>query len=924
MRRIRPSLCLLLLVQFCSSTPLWAQTASVEGLKSYDSQLYFEENGGQFTPEIRFQAHVHEAQIRFLTEAASFAVVREIEGANHTVAPAPKYENYRWMDERESEHEALVWNLRFAQVNPYYEIRGREALPGMINYFRGNAAANGVRGVQRYQELWYENLYPEIDLRYYGNAENKLKYDFIVRPGGTARHISLEMEGIQSFHLNEAGELVLETDWGTVLDAAPYAYQFSGGVEQAVAVGYEIRNEQSFGFVVQGPYNPELPLIIDPITLNWASFLHSSASDDYIMATVLDEDEYVYTTGYTKSLTFPVTPGVYQNVYGGGIDCYLAKMNPLGTGLVYCTYLGGADWELAYGIGVDSNKQAYMAGFARSGDYPTTYGTFQPSSGGGLVEGFLTCLSENGDSLIYSTYIGGTDRDYIYDLRVGPDGSAYMTGYSLSTDFPTTSGSISTSQSGNGDAFVIKVNPMGGSLAYSTLIGGSNYDIGNGLSLHANGEVFVVGNTGSANFPTTLGAAQSNMTTSPGLMQEDAFICRLSADGTTLKYSTYLGGGDSDGAYCVAINNTGEAFVSGVTYSSNFPTTGGAFMPAGQYQGNGDAFITRIDSSGTSWNYSTFLGGSDIEFGKAIAVNSANEAFLLGATRSVNFPVSASSSAFTSMYDLFISVLSEDGSSLPQSALFGGVYNDYPRPSGSLFLKHQNKISDLAPTHSPDMPMTAGTYQGTKTNGISDTPWIGSMEINTVLPAMLLDFQGAWDPQSQQVALRWQTEVELEVVRYEVARKAADGSWMIVHQQAGQGSESPAAYTYLDPAGSIRPGQTLYYRLAYTGVDGGSWYSPVVAVSLPGQLTSHLTLLNHPVSDLLSFEWRLDQPERAYWELMTLDGKPVRRQTGRMQDLSPETRVGANIPVSDLPRGVYLLKVQLESGIMELARVVIP
>jgi hypothetical protein len=919
MKRDLAFLCLLLSVHTIFPFVVRAQTShEIEGLKQFHTQLYFEENKGQFASEIRFQAHVQEAQIRFLEDASSFALVREVESANHQPFEPPKYENYHWMNEREADHEALVWNLRFVRTQSNHRVTARHPIAGQVNYFLGQDPSKWTRGVKRYQELWYENLFPQVDLRYYGNADHKLKYDFIVKPGGQASSIHLQMDGIQSFQINEAGELVMTTEWGEIVDASPYAYQFIDGQEVEVPVQYQVQDELTFGFAVLGGYNPELPLIIDPITLNWASFLHSSSSDDYLMATVLDEDGYVYVSGYTKSLTFPVTPGIYQNTYGGGIDNFVAKMTPMGTSLVYATYLGGADWELAYGVGIDANNNAYVAGFARSSDYPTTAGSLMPVSGGGLVEGFVSCLNATGDSLIYSTYLGGSDRDYIYDLRVDPAGSAYVTGYSLSADFPTTGTAYQTSQAGNGDAFAVKLNPAGTALEYGTLLGGSSYDIGNGLALRPNGELYVVGNTGSTNFPTSMGAPQTSLNHTPGLMAEDAFITRISADGSTLKYGTYLGGGDSDGAYCIAVNGNGEAFISGVTYSSNFPTTVTAFMGSGAYQGNGDGFVVRLDSSGTNWAYSTYLGGTDIDFGKAIAVNSSNEVILLGASRSANFPVDPGSAAYTNMYDLFVSMLSADGSSLPQSGFFGGIYNDYPRASGSLYLKGDYDLCVAATTHSGDMPMTSGTFQVNKTNGVSDTPWIGSLQINSVLPAQLKAFAGRWRENQQGVEIEWTSETETAAVQYYLERKTANQDWQSLMRMAGQGERSQQSYHFLDQEAVDFSEQTLYYRLRYAGTNAGMQYSNVIAVRIPASSQSKVRLLANPVHEVLPLSFQMLPGEVAYWQLLALDGREM-LHSGRIEGkggIQEET-----IDVAKLPAGMYFLNVQFGQGEKESIKV---
>lgn len=891
----------LLLLVATAILPSFALTHPLsEGLlKSYSSQLYFEENRGQFDPAIQYQTFVTGIQVRFLESGLSHAMIRELE--TQSSEHYEKYENYRWAGEREVEHEALVWNTSFLNTSPQVRIEGKEPIAGVINYIKGNSPRQWATDITRFRELWYTSIYPNTDLRYYGTENHQLKYDFILYPGASISDIRMQAEGVTGMELNFNGEWLIHTKWGTITDASPYAYQLINGRETEVKVQYTPAGKNTIGFKVIGEYDTSLPLVIDPLTLNWSTFLHASTSDDYVIAVDRDAQENIYLTGYTKSLAFPVTTGVYQNNYTGGIDCYITKMDPNGSFIYYSTYIGGTDWELPYAIHVTANNEPIIAGFGSSTNYPYTSGSIQPASGGGLSDGFITKLSASGNSLEYSSYLGGTDRDYIYDMAVGPGGEAYLTGYTLSHDFPVTSGAYSNSVGGYGDIFVAKVSADGSTLDYSTLVSGTNFDIANSIAINSNGDAFVAGNTGSSDLPATSGAYQNSASFAGSGLDEDAFVLRLSADGSTLKYLTYLGGSDTDAAYSLDINVNDEVFVTGVTYSTNFPTTTTAFQTGTSSNlGSGDLFVARLSSSGSSMTYGTYLGGTDVDFCKSIRVNSNNEAHILGASRSYNYPVTTGSAAHTALYDIVVSILSSDGSSLVQSAYYGGSYNEYPRSSGSMYLDG-NKMTIGITTHSANMPMTAGTYQTAKTNGTADAPWIGTIETGTVLPVEMKSFTAAWQEAISLPVLRWETGEETGTVEFEIERKTEASDWEQIGLVSGN-SGSNHQYTFTDhqvPADESR----LFYRIRYQSLDGDMYHSVVREVTVPANPLLALSVYPNPADDILHISYESGSEDYYRLEIMSIDGRII-YQTVQMNSSSGKRR----LDISHWASGIYTLR----------------
>jgi hypothetical protein len=416
------------------------------------------------------------------------------------------------------------------------------------------------------------------------------------------------------------GDLLITTEAGEVRFHKPVVYQpveapfraapagLKPGATAAANPKSQIQNRKSvdgryalladnrIGFDI-GAYDPSQPLIIDPV-LSYSTYLGGS-DEDFAYGIAVDASGNAYVTGRTQSGDFP-TLGAFQTSYGGGGfyggDAFVAKLNAAGSALVYSTYLGGSNIDLAYGIAVDAAGSAYVAGQTYSSNFPTTPGAFQPVYGGGSDDAFVAKLNVAGSALVYSTYLGGSSYDFTYTdvgygIAVDAAGNAYVTGFTASSDFPTTPGAFQTSRRGDDDAFVAKLNAAGSALVYSTYLGGSNYDLAGDIAVDASGNAYVSGYTESiesSNFPTTPGAFQPSY----GGGTVDAFVTKLNAAGSALVYSTYLGGTAVDGGQDITVDAAGNAYVSGITDSSNFPTTPGAFQTS--YGGGRDAFVAKI------------------------------------------------------------------------------------------------------------------------------------------------------------------------------------------------------------------------------------------------------------------------------------------------------------------------------------------
>jgi PKD repeat protein len=335
-------------------------------------------------------------------------------------------------------------------------------------------------------------------------------------------------------------------------------------------------------------------------------------------------------TGYTSSTDFPTQNPLYPN-NAGSRDAFVTSLSPEGDALVYSTYLGGSGGDCGHGIAVDATGNCYVTGETWSTDFPTQHPLYPNNAGRQDV--FVTSLSPEGQFLIYSTYLGGRMSDRGHGIAVDATGSCYVTGETWSTDFPTQAiqDPLYPNNAGYRDAFVARLSPAGDALVYSTYLGGSSEDYGNGIAVDNDetGNCYVTGVTKSTDFPRQDPLYPYN---AGGL---DVFVTSLNSKGQALIYSTYLGGSGNDYGNGIAVDATGSCYVTGVTKSTDFPRQDPLYPYNG---GNNDAFVTRLSPAGDALVYSTYLGGSGNDYGNGIAVDATGSCYVTGHTASTDFP----------------------------------------------------------------------------------------------------------------------------------------------------------------------------------------------------------------------------------------------------------------------------------------------
>jgi hypothetical protein len=664
--------------------------------------LSFEANVGQTHPQVDFISR-GSGYTLILTPSEALLALR-------AASPSPTTRN--GLNDHAS-GAATVVRMKFVGSETRPRVAAQEELPGKVNYLLGNDSRQWRTGISTYAKVAYQNLYPGVDLVYYGN-QRQLEYDFIVSPGTDPDIIAVSFDGADQLEVDAQGELVLHAAGGEIRQRKPFIYQDVDGVRHEIAGSYKLKDSNTVGFQL-ADYDATRPLVIDPV-LVYSTFL-GGVRNDQGRDIAVDASGNAYVTGFTDSFDFPTTVGAFDTI-GDSQDVFVTKFNPSGSALVYSTFLGGSGSDFGLGIAVDTSGSAYVTGASIASNFPTTIGAFDTTHNGSF-DGFVTKLNPSGSALVYSTFFGGLSLDEADDIALDASGSAYVTGQTFSSDFPTTVGATDTTFNGEIDVFVTKLNPSGSALVYSTFLGGNSSDAGLAIALDSSGNAYVTGFTFSTNFPTTVGAFDVTHNGSfDGFVRSDAFVTKLNLSGSALVYSTFLGGTSTESGLGIAVDTSGSAYVTGDTSSFDFPTTVGAFDTT--YNGEGDVFVTKLNPSGAApLVYSTFLGGSDNDTGRGIALDTSGTAYVAGRTRSFNFPttVDAFDTTYNGEGDVFVTKLNPSGSApLVYSTFLGGSSNDF---AFDIAVDTFGSAYVTGDTASPDFPTTAGAFDTTHNGATS-------------------------------------------------------------------------------------------------------------------------------------------------------------------------------------------------------------
>jgi Beta-propeller repeat len=665
--------------------------------------LAFEQNQGQTDAQVKYMARGDGYTLFLTANDAVFSLYsRSAAGQASAVRRSPELRAKGSPTPRNAQKDsAAVVRMQLVGGNSLAKVSASGQLPGRSNYFLGNDPSKWRSGVARYARVSYQDVYPGVNLAFHG-AQRQLEFDFVVAPGASPAPIGFHFTGNQGMKTDDSGNLIISSAAGDVLLHKPVAYQEQNGARQAVDARFALKANNQVSFEL-GNYDRSRELVIDPsVIYAYSTYLGGTGNDEgfgiafdstgaayvtgetastdfpgfsstnklvggtdvfvtkiaangnrgystYVGGTGNDSGNSIavdlagnaFVAGGTASTDFPAKAGAFQIAIGSGAasNAFVFELDPTGSTLTYCTYLGGTTNDVAFGIALDSSvpPNAYAVGLTSSTNFPIK--NQLQTYPGGTHNGFVTKLNPLGSALLYSTYLalGGGPIDSINAVAVDSSGNAYVTGAASGSSFHTTPGAFQTANAGLSDAFVTVIKPDGSGYVYSTFLGGSNNDLGDGIAVDSSGNAYVTGQTSSNTDFKLKSALQGTY----GGGTSDAFVSKLNSTGTALMYSTYLGGSLADFAASIAVDGSGNAYVTGQTNSqSGFPTVN---PTQSTLKGGFDAFVSEINSTGSALIFSTYLGGSlDEDTGGiagAIAVDSAgSNIYVTGNTLSTDFP----------------------------------------------------------------------------------------------------------------------------------------------------------------------------------------------------------------------------------------------------------------------------------------------
>lgn len=570
---------------------------------SVAAQITFIPNQNQWNEKVLYQADIASGRAFFGTNKITFAYycsedLRDGHEFQHDYSDSSLFEGQVDYKVRCYSFEVNFVGAELSGIDP------AERRLYNVNYFIGNDHTEWASNVPVYEKLTYEEIYPGIDVQYYG-IKNQLKYDFIVAPGSNPSQIKMRYNGLRSIRM-DGENLILDLGFMQIREVIPYSYQLRNGVREEVKCRF-ILNNNEVSFVFPEGYNASLPLVIDPVVV--ASTYSGATCVTGGFSATFDDEGNIYSAGDAFGLGFPVTLGAYDVSHNGSVDLAISKFNADGSSLLYCTYIGGYGMEFPNNMTV-TNGKLYVFGATFSGDFPVTAQAFDQVMDG-ICDVYICCLDITGSNLLASTFVGGASGEgssllcpYYPDrlrgeIQIAANGDVLACCSSMSLNFPVTPGAIQSTSMGSQDAVIFRMNSLLSTMVFATYLGSGVHDIALGIREAGDGSIFVCGVTNNMFIPFPTVAGCYHTVTYGGA---DAFLVKINGAGTALLASTLFGGPQLDAAYYIDIDKDGDVYIAGLA-RQGAPVSDDVFFVPG-----GTTFIAKFDPSLTELIYSTVVG----------------------------------------------------------------------------------------------------------------------------------------------------------------------------------------------------------------------------------------------------------------------------------------------------------------------------
>ncbi len=645
-----------------SYSPLYAESRLHQPLAT-SPPLVFIPNLGQFSESAQFRADVGSATVWFTGADIYYQFARY----NSSTMSQNNFEPYSThLPEKPVLVDYSLVKVSFVGANPTPALSGYDQSDFYTNYFFGSDPNQWQRNVPTYSSIIHENLYQGIDLVYHSN-NGALEYDFVVAPGADPNQVTIHLDGIDNLSVDSQGRLVIQSEFGTVIENPPIVYQTIGNSRTIVESAFRLKSNNTFSFDLIGQYDPDQPLTIDPV-LEYST-LYGGSGSDFCRGLTVDAIGALYATGSTVSPDFPyVNP--YDSTYNGGApvgeDVFVLQLNAVGSAVVFATYIGGTDGDdRALDIEVDSAGNISVVGVSTSTDFPVQ--NYIQSTNNGGEDAIIFQLSPTGDSLQFSSYLGGGSNEGASALALDTAGNIIFVGNTESNNFAINGPPLDNTLGGTQDGFFSKINPFTGLILFSSYYGGSDIDAITDIFV-LDSEIYMTGYTRSTDFPL---ASAWDVDFNGGSSLGDLFITKLTLTGDSILYSTYIGAGNDDIPLSIVADSAHNMFLTGYTYSATFPTVN-AFDAS--FNGELDGFALKMSSAGDSLLYSTFLGGTYWDFATRIDIDKSGYAYIVGTTASNDYPTAYALDVFhNGNYDVFVTCLAEAGDTLVYSTFIGSL-----------------------------------------------------------------------------------------------------------------------------------------------------------------------------------------------------------------------------------------------------------